>query len=69
MFMKVQFKNWLLKNEMAGTGAIVSCKDKKNPNFQVWGAMSDLNCKNSTKKSKKRQGLLVNIDLRDAKVA
>jgi len=43
------FKEWL--NEMAGSNAIVSCKDLNNPNFQVWGAMSDLNCKN--KKTKK----------------
>jgi hypothetical protein len=32
-------------NEIAGTFGIVSCKDKNNPNFQVWGAMSDLKCK------------------------
>jgi hypothetical protein len=28
-------------NEMTGNFGIVSCKDRKNPNFQVWGAMSD----------------------------
>jgi hypothetical protein len=43
------FKKWL---ETAGTFGIVSCKDKNNPNFQVWGAMSDLNC--DKKKKKKR---------------
>ena len=53
MFMKFEFKRWILQTEMAGTGAIVSCKDRKNPNFQVWGAMSDLGCKNM-KKSKKK---------------
>ena len=44
----MEFKKWL---ETAGTFAIVSCKDRNNPNFQVWGAMSDLNC---NKKHKKR---------------
>lgn len=38
-----------LKNEMAGTFALVSCKEKSNPNFQVWGAMSDLKCKRKEK--------------------
>ena len=38
------FEQWI--NEMAGVGAIVSCKDLNNPNFQIWGALSDLNCKN-----------------------
>ena len=38
--------------EMAGGYAIVSCKDRNNPNFQVWGAMSDLGC--DKKKKKKR---------------
>lgn len=52
MYMKIEFKNWLLKTEMAGTGAIVSCKDRNNPNFQIWGAMSDLGC-NKKKKRKK----------------
>jgi len=35
--------------EMAGTFAIVGCED--NPNFQVWGARSDLKCRKK-KKSK-----------------
>lgn len=30
--------------------AIVSCKDKNNPNFQIWGALSDLNCRRDKKK-------------------
>ena len=50
--MNIDFKKWLLKTEMAGTNAIVSCKDRNNPDFQVWGAMSDLGC-NKKKKSKK----------------
>lgn len=35
--------NGNLKNEMAGTFALVGCGD--NPNFQVWGARSDLKCR------------------------
>lgn len=38
------FHQWL--NEMAGVGSIVSCKDLNNPNFQVWGSLSNLKCKN-----------------------
>lgn len=53
MYMNIEFKKWLIKLEMAGTGAIVSCKDRNNPNFQIWGAMSDLGC-NKKKKSKKK---------------
>jgi len=53
MSMNIEFKKWLIKLEMAGTGAIVTCKDRNNPNFQVWGAMSDLGC-NKKKKSKKK---------------
>ena len=49
MSMNIEFKKWLLKLEMAGTGAIVSCKDRNNPNFQVWGAMSDFKCKHKKK--------------------
>jgi hypothetical protein len=36
------FKQFI--SETAGTFALVSCKHKNNPNFQVWGAMSDLKC-------------------------
>lgn len=25
--------------------SIVTCKDIGHPNFQIWGALSDLNCK------------------------
>jgi hypothetical protein len=34
-------------NEMAGTYAVVGCGD--SPNFQVWGARSDLKCKKKKK--------------------
>lgn len=34
--------------EMAGSFAIVGCED--NPNFQVWGARSDLGCNRKKKK-------------------
>lgn len=36
------FKEYI--NEVAGTFALVSCKDADNPNFQIWGAMSDMKC-------------------------
>jgi hypothetical protein len=36
-----------IKNETAGTYAIVGCGE--NPNFQVWGARSDLKCKKKKK--------------------
>lgn len=32
-----------IKKETAGTYAVVGCGD--SPNFQVWGARSDLGCK------------------------
>jgi hypothetical protein len=48
---KISFKKWL--EETAGSFSIVSCKDLNNPNFQIWGAMSDLNCKRSSKKHKR----------------
>lgn len=51
---KMNFKKWLVKNEMAGTGAIVTCKDIENPNFQIWGSLSNLNCKKSGKSNIKR---------------
>lgn len=28
--------------------AIVSCKDIGHPNFQIWGALSDLGCNKKT---------------------
>jgi hypothetical protein len=48
---KISFKKWL---ETAGTFGIVSCKDLNNPNFQIWGALSDLNCKRSKHKQNKK---------------
>jgi len=36
-----------IKNETAGTFAIVGCGE--SPNFQVWGARSDLKCKKRKK--------------------
>ena len=51
------FFTWL--NEMAGGYAIVSCKDRNNPNFQVWGAMSDLGC---DKKKKKGYCHVISLD-------
>ena len=44
------FKEWL--KEMAGTAAIVGCKDRGHADFQVWGAMSDLKCKKPKEKKK-----------------
>ena len=39
---------WIMKtNEMAGAYAVVGCRD--SPNFQVWGARSDLKCKKKKK--------------------
>jgi hypothetical protein len=49
-------RNGTLK-EMAGTFAVVGCED--NPNFQVWGARSDLKCR------KKRKGKLLTMSFKD----
>ena len=51
------FRKWIMSElaklkEMAGTGAIVGCKDRGKPDFQIWGAMSDLKCKKSKKMKK-----------------
>lgn len=44
------FKQWL---EMMGSvGAIVHCKDLKNQNFQIQGALSNLRCKKKEKVQK-----------------
>jgi hypothetical protein len=51
-FMKT-FSQFL--KEMAGGYAIVSCKDRNNPNFQIWGAMSDLGCNKPKRKKKKKR--------------
>ena len=45
----MKFKDWLKKESYF----VVTCKDLKNPNFNVWGAASDLNCK----KNKDRKNL------------
>jgi hypothetical protein len=42
----MNFREWLKQNE---ANAIVGCKDKGNSSFQVWGAMSDLNCRKHKK--------------------
>lgn len=43
----MQFKKWL---EMMGSvGAIVTCKDLKNQNFQIQGALSNMKCKKKEK--------------------
>jgi len=39
-----------IKEMMGSVGAIVSCKDKHNPNFQVQGSLSNLDCKRKKKK-------------------
>lgn len=39
---------------MGGSESIVSCADRNNPNFQIWGALSDLGC-NKKKKHKKKK--------------
>lgn len=44
-------------NETAGTFAIVGCED--SPNFQVWGARSDLGCK------KKRKNRMLKMSFKD----
>lgn len=46
--------NWWKKanfitNESVGSFSVVTCKDLNNPNFQIWGALSDLKCKNQKK--------------------
>lgn len=42
------FKEWLSIKEVE---AIVSCRDLNNPNFQISGALSDLNCRSKKKTS------------------
>ena len=44
-------------DEMAEGFAIVGCED--NPNFQVWGARSDLKCR------KKNKNKILNMRFRD----
>lgn len=41
----IKFKEWMKIREMMGSvGSIVSCRDLKNKNFQVQGALSNLKC-------------------------
>jgi len=47
----ITFKQFM--NEMAGTFAIVGCGE--NPNYQVWGARSDLGCHKKPKRKKSRK--------------
>lgn len=49
----LKFKNWLLKEMMGSVAAIVTCKDLNNPNFQIQGALSNLNCKGKKKQKVK----------------
>lgn len=46
------FIDWLKNiNEMMGSvGSIVSCRDLDNPNFQIQGSLSNLNCKRKNNK-------------------
>lgn len=56
------FKNYL----ESGGYAIVSCKDRSNKNFQIWGALSDLNCdRKKTKKFKEWLKNKINEDITD----
>lgn len=59
----MKFSKWLenklIKEMMGSVSSIVSCRDLKNPNFQVQGALSNLKCKK--KKKKKRIADFVNI--------
>lgn len=49
----MKFQKWLKLKEMASFSSIVSCKDLKNPNFQVQGSLSNLDCgENEMKKEK-----------------
>jgi len=54
------FYNWLKIKENAGGDAIVGCKDRSNANFQIWGALSDLNCGKKSIKKKKNASLKKN---------
>ena len=54
----LKFKEWLMSQpakvkEAAGGYAIVGCGDRGHPDYQIFGAMSDLKC-HKPKKKKKR---------------
>jgi hypothetical protein len=68
----MKFSDWLKNkklSEMAGTFGIVGCKDINNPNFQIWGAMSDLGCsKKRKRKLKIKESVQIKLsDLADIK--
>lgn len=45
----MNFKQWLANEMMGSVMSIVSCKDLKNKNFQIQGALSNLKCKKNKK--------------------
>lgn len=49
--MKISFKEWLVKNEIAGTGAIVS-SCKPTADYQVLGNCSNLKPRKKIKRNK-----------------
>jgi hypothetical protein len=53
------FKQFL-KETSVGTYAIVGCEN--NPNYQVWGARSDLNCNRKNKNARKQSNKLKKSD-------
>ena len=42
-----------MKEMMGSVGSIVSCKDINNPNFQIQGALSNLDCGHKKRKGQK----------------
>ena len=50
-FQKISSNWWKKADFITNEGAfsVVTCKDLDNPDFQIWGALSDLNCKNKKK--------------------
>lgn len=54
---------------MGSVSSIVSCKDLENKNFQVQGALSNLDCKKQKKKKPKIQTMKFSewYELREAK--
>lgn len=58
LYNPVKFSDWLknkkLDEMMGSVGSIVSCRDLKDNNFQVQGALSDLRCRKKEKTRKMR---------------
>lgn len=51
----MRFSEWLKLKEMMGSvGAIVTCKDLHNPNFQIQGSLSNLKCRGYKNEKRKR---------------